>query len=165
MPRSILTERLGRRGYHLSREYSVDPLEAIIVGNVMQTEFDVIAEQQLGSASSLVQGKQQMFPVIDESGKLTGVLSREDLAATGLPTRSVITAHSQETLRAVAERMATTGKSRLPVLDSAGKVVGIVSIRDLLTARVLSSAREQNLTPGRKLLIRKLMPRGVAPTA
>jgi CIC family chloride channel protein len=165
MPRSILTERLGRRGYHLSREYSVDPLETIIVRNVMQTEFDVIAEQQLGSASSLAQGKQQMFPVIDGSGKLTGVLSREDLAATGSPTRSVITAHSQETLRAVAERMATTGKSRLPVLDSAGKVVGIISVRDLLTARVLSSAREQNLTPGRKLLIRKLVPRGETPTA
>ncbi len=35
--RSILTERLGRRGYHLSREYSVDPLEAMTVAQVMRT--------------------------------------------------------------------------------------------------------------------------------
>ena len=33
--RSILTERLSRRGHHLSREYSVDPLEAMTVSQVM----------------------------------------------------------------------------------------------------------------------------------
>jgi CIC family chloride channel protein len=38
MPRSILTEKLSRRGYHLSREYGVDPLETVIVA-------EVIAEQ------------------------------------------------------------------------------------------------------------------------
>src|SRR5580704_2534859 len=34
--RSILTERLGRRGFHLSREYSVDPLESMTVAQVMR---------------------------------------------------------------------------------------------------------------------------------
>ena len=29
MKRSILTEKLARRGYHISREYSIDPLERI----------------------------------------------------------------------------------------------------------------------------------------
>ena len=33
--RSILTERLSRRGHHLSREYSVDPLETMTVAQVM----------------------------------------------------------------------------------------------------------------------------------
>jgi H+/Cl- antiporter ClcA len=35
MPRSILTEKLNRRGYHLSREYGVDPLEMVSVADVM----------------------------------------------------------------------------------------------------------------------------------
>ena len=35
MPRSILTEKLSRRGYHLTREYGVDPLEMISVGDAM----------------------------------------------------------------------------------------------------------------------------------
>ena len=35
MPRSILTEKLSRRGYHLSREYGVDPLEMVSVADVM----------------------------------------------------------------------------------------------------------------------------------
>jgi chloride channel protein, CIC family len=35
MPRSILTEKLSRRGYHLTREYGVDPLEIVIVRDLM----------------------------------------------------------------------------------------------------------------------------------
>jgi len=35
MPRSILTEKLNRRGYHLTREYGVDPLEIVIVSELM----------------------------------------------------------------------------------------------------------------------------------
>ena len=35
MPRSILTEKLSRRGYHLTREYGVDPLEMVSVMEVM----------------------------------------------------------------------------------------------------------------------------------
>jgi H+/Cl- antiporter ClcA len=35
MPRSILTEKLSRRGYHLTREYGVDPLELVIVNELM----------------------------------------------------------------------------------------------------------------------------------
>ena len=34
--RSILTEKVSRRGYHLSREYSVDPLEILFVSEVMR---------------------------------------------------------------------------------------------------------------------------------
>jgi chloride channel protein, CIC family len=35
MPRSILTEKLSRRGYHLTREYGIDPLEIVIVRDMM----------------------------------------------------------------------------------------------------------------------------------
>jgi len=34
--RSILTEKVARRGFHLSREYEVDPLEIVFVREVMQ---------------------------------------------------------------------------------------------------------------------------------
>ncbi len=35
MPRSILTEKLSRRGYHLTREYGTDPLETVSVLEIM----------------------------------------------------------------------------------------------------------------------------------
>ncbi len=36
--RSVLTEKLARRGVHLSREYSTDPLDVLFVGDVMTGE-------------------------------------------------------------------------------------------------------------------------------
>ena len=36
LPRSILTEKVARRGFHLSREYGVDPLEILLVRDVME---------------------------------------------------------------------------------------------------------------------------------
>jgi len=38
--RSILTEKVARRGFHLSREYSVDPLELLRVSDVMRPDVD-----------------------------------------------------------------------------------------------------------------------------
>jgi hypothetical protein len=38
MKRSLLTEKIARRGYHVSREYSVDPLELLSVAEVMTKE-------------------------------------------------------------------------------------------------------------------------------
>ena len=37
LKRSILTEKVARRGYHLSREYAVDPLEILFVRDAMRT--------------------------------------------------------------------------------------------------------------------------------
>src|ERR1051325_703500 len=36
--RSILTEKVDRRGFHLSREYATDPLELVFVSEVMSPE-------------------------------------------------------------------------------------------------------------------------------
>jgi H+/Cl- antiporter ClcA len=38
--RSILTEKVARRGFHLSREYEVDPLEIVFVREVMREPVD-----------------------------------------------------------------------------------------------------------------------------
>jgi len=43
MPRSILTEKLSRRGYHLTREYGVDPLEIVTVSELMTPRPSAIA--------------------------------------------------------------------------------------------------------------------------
>jgi H+/Cl- antiporter ClcA len=38
LKRSVLTEKIARRGYHLSREYDVDPLETVFVEDVMSDD-------------------------------------------------------------------------------------------------------------------------------
>ena len=39
LKRSILTEKVARRGFHVMREYAVDPLEATFVREVMDTDL------------------------------------------------------------------------------------------------------------------------------
>ena len=50
--RSILTERLSRRGHHLSREYSVDPLEAMTVSQVMSMSAGDAADMWAGDSAA-----------------------------------------------------------------------------------------------------------------
>jgi H+/Cl- antiporter ClcA len=44
LPRSILTEKVARRGFHLSREYTVDPLEILLVKDVMDSTIPEMAQ-------------------------------------------------------------------------------------------------------------------------
>ena len=57
-----------------------------------------------------------------------------------------VTAFRDETLRVVVNRMAVTGHTRLPVVDpnDPHKLVGIISLRDLLSARVRNIEEERH---------------------
>src|SRR6185436_10823496 len=79
--RSILTEKVSRRGFHLSREYAIDPIEIIFTREVMRTtvvalsaeaEADRVA-QALGDDRG-APGRERLFPVVDERRHLVGVL-------------------------------------------------------------------------------------------
>jgi H+/Cl- antiporter ClcA len=57
MPRSILTEKLSRRGYHLTREYGVDPLEIVMVRDVMSpVPAEIAADAKNGGENAFVYG-------------------------------------------------------------------------------------------------------------
>jgi CIC family chloride channel protein len=110
MPRSILTEKLSRRGYHLSREYGVDPLELVSVADVMTQPF---APDEDESASDRSEDSPEVF------------------------------AYSDETCRAVAEEMATTGVMSMPVVDrQTGLICGQIGAAELLVGRRRAVVRE-----------------------
>src|SRR5712691_3479763 len=84
--RSILTEKVSRRGYHLSREYAVDPLEILFVREVMRSKL--VALPAAGSLDDLrglhathAPHGQHLYPVVDERHQLRGVLTRKRVAA------------------------------------------------------------------------------------
>jgi len=92
MPRSILTEKLSRRGYHLTREYGVDPLELVIVGDIMSPlavpeakaalpEFYVYSDETARGAAELMATEGlAMLPVADRGTKqVRGTVSLSDL--------------------------------------------------------------------------------------
>jgi CBS domain-containing protein len=160
LKRSILTEKVARRGFHLSREYSVDPLETLFVREVMRTRL--IAFEASGSvdeARSLLKNGdptrgQHLYPVIDADRRLSGVITRKDLAANNgeltqvsdLARSSPIVAVADEPLRTVVNRMAETGRTRMPVVDSntERRIVGMVSLEDLLLARTRNFTEERS---------------------
>jgi CBS domain-containing protein len=57
-----------------------------------------------------------------------------NLTASDVMTRDVVTVHPNDTLRRAAKLMLERGVSGLPVVSADGRVVGIVSERDLIRA-------------------------------
>jgi CIC family chloride channel protein len=161
LKRSILTEKVARRGFHVMREYSVDPLEATFVRDVMDTEvFTIEPESQLVDIYlALEEGssarRQRLFPVIDDENRLLGVLPWsmviEAKENSGRRVRDAmistsITAYPDEVLRSVADRMAAHGVSVIPVVDrdNATHLEGLITQFDLLKAREKLLAEERH---------------------
>ncbi len=160
LKRSILTEKVARRGFHLTREYSIDPLEILFVREVMRTKLAVLpAEATVEDLRHIVLREpagrgQHLYPVVDDEKRLTGVVTRKQLRelidteppgiSLGKVVRDPVTARPDEPLRVVVTRMAETGLTRLPVVEhSGGRLVGMVSLQDLLGARVRNLQEER----------------------
>jgi CBS domain-containing protein len=160
LKRSILTEKVARRGFHLSREYSVDPLEVLFVREVMRTRLIAFEDSSsVGEARSLLKNGhpsrgQHLYPVLGADRRLSGVITRKDLTAySGEQTpmfdvarKNPVVAVADEPLRTVVDRMAETGCTRMPVVDSCEdlRIVGMVSLEDLLHARAHNLTEERS---------------------
>jgi H+/Cl- antiporter ClcA len=172
LKRSILTEKVSRRGFHLSREYSTDPLEILFVREVMRADIAVLPAS-LGRAELLaaLDGHNAMTPlfhVVDDRKQLVGVITRSNLeawmrgnadeapsagaigelaskATLGEVARRAVVARADEPIRVVVHRMAKTGRTRLPVLapGHSREIVGELTLDDTLKARVRHLEEEE----------------------
>ncbi|HKW56238.1 MAG TPA: chloride channel protein [Candidatus Acidoferrum sp.] len=167
--RSILTEKVARRGYHLSCEYAVDPLEILFVREVMRSAVAVLpAKAKVSDILKSInmdhaQG-QRLLPVVDGERKLVGVVTRGDIrdrrqkegesvlqrTLGELVRKTTVETYPDEVLREVVYRMAEKGVTRLPVVEhSTGKFLGLIALDDLLKARARhleeEKRREQTL--------------------
>ena len=149
MRRSIMTEKIARRGLHIYREYSVDPQERSFVNDVMTADVVTIDSsltlQQVAQQYFGTEQQHRAFPVVNRKNVLIGVIDRAMLEE-GMRTRvddsSVAAlfdnampsvAFPVETCQVVARRMAKHHLERLPVVDNRSRhLVGIVSRSDLV---------------------------------
>jgi len=158
MKRSILTEKVARRGYDIFREYGVDPLETTRVDEVMtKTVISISSELSLEEVkSNYFNGylKFRGYPVIDGSGSLRGIITASDVltnrlqgssvgeftgkSAGDLANDQVVSVLPHESCREAAERMAAFGIGRLPVVSAQNsrEMIGIISRSDLLKPRL-----------------------------
>ncbi len=162
--RSILTEKVARRGYHLTREYAIDPLEILFVREVLPANSVAISAatplKQIAASvhASDRKRRQRLYPVVDEHNSLAGVLTEGDIhrleqilarpekppLVSDVVRRNPVVAYPDEPLRAVVYRMAETGLTRFPVLErGTGAVLGVISLKDLLIARARNLEAER----------------------
>lgn len=165
--RSILTERLSRRGHHLTREYGVDPMETMIVSQAMHTSVFALpanaTRQQAADWLKKMEERgpeawahwQRLFPLLDDQHKVAAILTRtqmmnaarqDDLSQPLINdgTRVPVVVSPHDTLRFVAAAMAGSKLTRYPVVEADGRFVGIITIEDLLLARNKQASRESN---------------------
>jgi H+/Cl- antiporter ClcA len=157
MSRSILTERIARRGLHLTREYGVDPFDVMRVGDIMARPVDTLpATMPVAEAVKFFASgeRHKSYPVIDPNGRVCAMVSRADVLrwtregwrpdeTLGDLGGEMVTAFADELAGALADRMAETGASRIPVISrESGELVGLVARRELLRVRALALREE-----------------------
>ena len=159
MKRSILTEKIARRGRHILREYTVDPLEFLLAGQMMTRDPETLpGNMSLNEAARFFSEKatHRSYPVVDAEGRLLGLVSRQDALewrvagrgegrlADALSDASTGFAFPETSCGEVADMMVDSGVGRVSVVDpESRKVIGIISRQDLLKVRSQQQSVEQ----------------------
>jgi chloride channel protein, CIC family len=162
LKRSILTEKIARRGQHITREYAIDPFELLRAADVMVTNVDTLpVDMPIDAAVAFFtsdQRRHKSYPVVAADGRLAGMVTRADVlrwrtegdhqAATlddVVSDTSAVVAHPDDVLGRVADLMVASDIGRLPVVDRANhRVVGLVARKDLLRIRAVVNAQEED---------------------
>jgi hypothetical protein len=105
MPRSILTEKLSRRGYHLSREYGVDPLEMVSVADVMT---EVSQKAEAGESSDIPEAIPEVLAYTDETCRAVA----EEMAISGVTSMLVVDRETGRLCGSISAQELLTGRKR-----------------------------------------------------
>lgn len=158
LKRSILTEKLARRGQHVTREYAVDPYTLTRVRDVMVRDVDVLeAGTAIAEAVAAMEaGRHQAYPVLDAARRPVGLATRgqalhwtlegghgtEPLGAQTAG-RPLAVVHPDDVVAHALDVMTATGQGRLVVTDpQSGVLVGLLTRRDLLQVRATTVRAE-----------------------
>lgn len=162
--RSILTEKLARRGQHIAREYSVDLFEMIRVGDVMDRQApSVPSKMTVSELSNRIAGgdpglsKRQGLLIVDADQKLAGIVTRGDLlralqSGTGgdrpvieAGKTSLIVTYPDELLGDAIGKILRHNIGRLPVVkrDEPTHIAGYLGRADIISARMRYHEEEE----------------------
>ncbi|TPL95567.1 chloride channel protein [Mesorhizobium sp. B2-3-12] len=162
MKRSILTEKIARRGHHLVREYRVDPFALTRVREVMTSQVESVpATMTLHGAAAFLtapETRHPSFPVIDENRQVLGLIDppailrwrragkhRTTTLGELLNGSKVTLAYPDEYLEGLSDKLLTANVSHLPVVTRADQqLVGYVGWKDLMRVRSRKQAEERD---------------------
>jgi chloride channel protein, CIC family len=160
LKRSILTEKIARRGQHITREYTIDPFELLRVADVMVKNVDTLPVTMPVDDAVVFftagEDRHKSYPVVTADGRLAGMVARSDVlrwrtegnhqAATLddlISDTATVSAYPDEVLGRVADLMVSSDLGRVPIVDrDKHRVVGLIARKDLLRIRSLVNAQE-----------------------
>jgi CIC family chloride channel protein len=168
MRRSILTEKIARRGHHIIREYSIDLFELMRVSEVMDTDPPTVtAETTVEEISDLIaQGdeklkRRQGTIILDDRQRITGIITRGDMLRALQQNRAEVTVREAgaeklvvtypgEPLRDAIAKMLIHKIGRLPVVDPEDpqRLVGYLGRSCVMSARFRHHDEEHRREPG-----------------
>jgi chloride channel protein, CIC family len=165
MRRSILTEKLARRGHHITREYSIDPFELARVRDVMDHDVpSVPATMKLSELSDKIArgnsdlSRRQGTLIMDDQNRLAGIITRGDIVralrsknqgemtVAEAGTAEPVVAYPDEPLYTALTKMLDRDVGRLPVVERRDptRVVGYLGRAAILSAR-MKTYEEENV--------------------
>ena len=119
-----MTEKIARRGYHIYREYGVDPLERHHVDEVMTREVKTIdADMSVREALATYFGATQThraYPVVRD-GALIGMVDRAVLATIATASARMRSTRVADVLRHRVARCRIAGRNLPARRDAAGR--------------------------------------------
>jgi len=158
---SIYNLGLARKGIRLERGRDVEVLEAITVGEVMQTDVAVFRESDTIAAAVdvLMQTRHHGLPVINDHDELVGILTVQDIEQAQTEgettvltvgeacTRELLTVYPDETIGAALRRMGARDVGRLPVVARADprRLLGVLRRTDMVRAYAAALTRRATL--------------------
>jgi H+/Cl- antiporter ClcA/CBS domain-containing protein len=169
LKRSILTEKVARRGHHLTREYAVDPFEIHRVGEIMETDFPSVSPSTLvRDLGNLVSPGFQWFaerralPIVDGAHKAVGIITQGDylraieteggmdLTVIEAGSQDLVTVDEDEVVREAVSKLLGADIERLLVVSAErrGEAVGYLDRSTVLDAH-LRWYEEEHLREGR----------------
>ncbi|MGN6620381.1 MAG: chloride channel protein [Sphingomonas sp.] len=154
LKRSILTEKIARRGRHVMQEYRVDPLALAQARQIMTADPATLpATMPIPEAIAFFEtARHRSYPVIDDNGRPIAIVSRadallwrQDLAAPDVTLGERTSDGSLPIVEPatpatdIANLMIAEGIGRVCVIDPAdGRLIGLIARRNLLGARATS---------------------------
>lgn len=155
--RSILTEKVARRGYHVMREYGVDPLTMVRVGEVMDKNPPLLPAKMLLSELSdrIARGEPEVsrhesLLLVDDKQQLAGIITRGDviralaenganhITVSAAGSHNVIVTYADELLYEAVSKMVHNNIGRLPVVSrrEPRRIVGYIGRSNLMAGRL-----------------------------
>ncbi len=160
LKRSILTEKIARRGQHITREYSIDQFELLRVADVMVKKVDTLpVTMPVDDAVAFFTAddiRHKSYPVVTADGRLAGMVARSDVLRWRtegvhqaitlddlVSDTSAVAAYPDEVLGRVADLMVSSDLGRIPIVDrDKHRVIGLIARKDLLRIRSVVNAQE-----------------------